>query len=128
MVAKKHRTTERRVTRYGKLQLASFDDLDKRTAAAQRIVALRSQMMDDLGGEEQLSSIERTIIDRIALLQAILEDQEVGFITVGELDIDRYTKSLNSLVRAANAVGIERKPKNVTPSLSDYINGKAQRS
>ena len=49
---------------------------------------------------------------------------EVGFATAGEASVDaldQYQRTANSLRRLLEAVGIERRPRDVGPSLGDML-------
>jgi hypothetical protein len=66
------------VTRAGKVRLRSLDELDQRTAAARRARDLVAELKSDLGGD--LSTAQRELVKRAALLGAILEDHEVRWL------------------------------------------------
>ena len=82
----------------------------------------------DLGGPSAVSEAERSIIRRIATLTVELERMEAGFAQAGEAtapDLDLYQRTAGNLRRLLEAVGIKRRPRDVTPRLSDYIEARA---
>jgi len=85
----------------------------------------------DLGGEDNASAAERSIIRRCAVLTTELERLEVRFALANEAspeDLDLYQRTANSLRRLLEAVGLERRTRNVTPTLADYLQQQAAES
>jgi hypothetical protein len=83
--------------------------------------------ISDLGGIEAASEAEKSIIRRAATLTIELERLEAKFSTGKALDtdLDMYQRCSNSLRRLLEAVGIQRRPRDVTPSVSEYLASKA---
>jgi hypothetical protein len=72
----------------------------------------------DLGGEDNASAAERSIIRRCAVLTTELERLEVRFALANEAspeDLDLYQRTANSLRRLLEAVGLQRRSRDVTP-------------
>jgi len=44
----------------------------------------------------------------------------------GAIDLEDYTRALNSMARVLQILGIERKPRNATPSLNEYLDAKRE--
>jgi hypothetical protein len=84
--------------------------------------------VSDLGGEAAVSEAERSIVRRAATLTVELERMEAAFATAGEAkpgDLDLYQRTAGNLRRLLEAVGLERRQRNVTPTLAEY---RAQRA
>jgi hypothetical protein len=80
--------------------------------------------LSDLGGAENTSAAERSIIRRAAVLTTELEILEVRFATAGEAcsaDLEVYQRCANSLRRLLEAIGLGRRPRDVTPTLGDIL-------
>ena len=80
--------------------------------------------MSDLGGSAHVSEAERSIIRRASVLTVELERLELRFATAGQadpIDLELYQRTANSLRRLLEAVGIQRRPRDVTPRLPDYL-------
>ena len=78
----------------------------------------------DLGGEDNASAAERSIIRRCAVLTTELERLEVRFALANEAnpeDLDLYQRVANSLRRLLEAVGLQRRAKDIGPTLADVI-------
>lgn len=77
-----------------------------------------------MGGIDNCSAAERSIIRRAAVLTTELEQLEARFATAGQADagdLETYQRCANSLRRLLEAVGLQRRPRDVTPSLSEYL-------
>jgi NAD/NADP transhydrogenase alpha subunit len=103
--------------------------VDGRNTWARRLRDLISLHLSDLGGDDAVSEAERSIVRRVATLTVELERMEAGFATAGEAEpeqIDLYQRTANSLRRLLESVGLKRVPRDVTPSLHDYLAAKAK--
>jgi hypothetical protein len=83
----------------------------------------------DLGGEDAISEAEKSIVRRAATLTVLLERMELTFaLEEGDssaFKIDQYQRVAGSLRRLLESVGLKRRQRDVTPSLSDYLRQKA---
>jgi hypothetical protein len=82
-----------------------------------------------LGGIDNCSTAERSIIRRAATLTVELERMEDRFATAGETsdtDLDLYQRMANSLRRLLESIGLQRRPRTVNePSLADILQERA---
>ena len=79
----------------------------------------------DLGGEERLSENQLSLCRRAATLETELEMLE-GQLSLGKVaDLDLYNRLSGNLRRILESLGLERKSKDVTPSLGAYLQCKA---
>ena len=79
----------------------------------------------DLGGEDLISESERRLVRRAAMLtlQCELLDHKFA-LSEGEasvIDLDRYQRASNSLRRLLESLGLQRRQRDVTPSVEDYV-------
>ena len=98
--------------------------VDGRSCWARRLRDLIDLHLSDLGGEDAASEAERSIIRRAACLTVELEHLELAFALAGAAtpeQLDLYQRTANSLRRLLESVGIERRARDVTPSLSEYL-------
>ena len=81
--------------------------------------------IDDLGGETNVSEAERAIVRRAAVLITELERLEAQFaLGEGAPDIphlDAYQRAAGNLRRLLEAVGLQRRSKDVTPTIDHYL-------
>lgn len=107
---------------------AILPGVDGRSAWARRLRDLVGLHVSDLGGEDAISEAERSIVRRAATLTVELERMEAVFATAGEAkpgDLDLYQRTAGNLRRLLEAVGLERRQRNVTPTLAQYAARKA---
>jgi len=103
--------------------------VDGRSTWVRRLRDLMGLHLADLGGEDATSEAERSIIRRAATLTVELERLELRFARAGEAspeEIDLYQRTASTIRRLHEAVGLQRRPRDVTPSLADYL-GRAER-
>lgn len=102
--------------------------VDGRSVWARRLRDLIGLHLSDLGGDGAVSEAERSIIRRVATLTVELERMEVGFAVAGQAQPDQlelYQRTANSLRRLLESVGLGRRPRDITPSLHEYIEGRS---
>ena len=105
-------------------------DVDGRSAWARRLRDLIAAHTSDLGGNDALSEAERVLVRRAAMLTLQLELMEFNWAKnsegeAGPKAIRTYQQCTNTLRRTLEVLGLQRRPKDVTPSLRHYIEGKA---
>jgi len=101
------------------------------SAWARRLRDVVEQHVSDLGGWEMCSAAEQSIIRRVAALTVECERLEARFSNSDHAprdgDLQTYQRLTNTLRRALEAVGIHRRPRDVTPpSVADYLAHKAK--
>ena len=103
---------------------AILPGVDGRSTWVRRLRDLIGLHLSDLGGDGAVSEAERSIVRRAATLTVELERLEAVFAVAGEAQADQldlYQRTANSLRRLLESVGIERRPRDVTPTLSQYL-------
>jgi hypothetical protein len=106
---------------------AVLPGVDGRSTWVRRLRDLIGLHLSDLGGNDAVSEAERSIVRRAATLTVELERLEAVFAVAGEAQADQldlYQRTANSLRRLLESVGIERRPRDVTPTLSQYLANK----
>ena len=76
--------------------------------------------LSDLGGVENTSAAERSIIRRASVLTTELEQLEVRFALAGQAapdELDLYQRTAGNLRRLLESVGIGRRPRDVSPTI-----------
>jgi len=96
--------------------------VDGRSAIARRFREIAAELAADRGGD--ISEGQRGIIQRAAALSVWLEDQESRLANGEDFDIAPYTTATNTLRRLLADLGLKREAKDITPALSDYVEGK----
>jgi hypothetical protein len=103
---------------------ALLPGVDGRSPWVRRCKDIIRSHLSDLGGEDNTSAAERSLVRRAAVLTTELERLEVKFALAGEAsadEIDLYARVSGNLRRLLEAVGLRRRPRDVTPSLADIM-------
>jgi hypothetical protein len=102
--------------------------IDGRSVWVRRFRDLQKLHLSDLGGEDRASEAEKSIIRRAATITTELEYFELRFALAhqaGETPdiayLELYQRLANSLRRLLEAVGVQRRPRDVTLPLKDYL-------
>jgi hypothetical protein len=101
-----------------------------RSSWARRLRDLVALHVADLGGDANVSEAERAIIRRAAVIITELERMEKDFAASegapGIPELEMYQRMANTMRRLLEAVGLQRRPRDVTPpSLRQYLNARA---
>lgn len=107
---------------------AILPGVDGRSTWVRRLRDLVALHVTDLGGEGAISEAERSIVRRAATLTVELERMEAAFATAGAAqpgDLDLYQRTAGNLRRLLEAVGLQRRQRNVTPTIAEYAAQKA---
>jgi hypothetical protein len=103
---------------------ALLPGVDGRSAWARRCRDVISLHIGDLGGADNVSEAECSIIRRCAALTVELEHLEFVFATAGSATTEQlmlYQTVTNSLRRSLEAIGLERRPRDVGPGLGEML-------
>jgi hypothetical protein len=106
---------------------ALLPGVDQRCAWVRRAKDVIAAHLSDI---PDASAAERSIVRRAATLTVELERMEAVFAVAGQaqpFEIDLYQRTANSLRRLLEAVGIQRRPRDVSPPRVDeyltHLNG-----
>jgi hypothetical protein len=97
---------------------ALLTGVDGRSAWVRRCKDIIEAHLSDLGGEDNTSAAERSIVRRASVLTVELERLEKRFALAGEANpeqLDLYQRTAANLRRLLESVGLERRSKDVTP-------------
>jgi hypothetical protein len=107
----------------GKLRLLTLGHLDQRTSAARRCRQLIEAIETDLGGSDRLSEGSRQLVQRAAVLGTYIESCEALWLGGKAVDLADYLAAINSQRRVLATVGLERRSRDVTPTVDQYVAG-----
>jgi hypothetical protein len=97
-----------------------FVDGDGNSAWSRRYRDLIVGHISDMGGRDTLSEAQLSLIKRASTLELQLEQAE-GRLSKGEqIDLDCYGRAASHLRRILESLGLERKPRTITPTLEEY--------
>jgi hypothetical protein len=85
---------------------------------ASRII---SAILADQGGAEQCSESRLQLVRRFAAASVLAEQMESQLANGEQISIQEHALLCSTLTRLAQRIGIERRAKDVTPNLSEYL-------
>jgi hypothetical protein len=103
---------------------ALLPGVDGRGAWVRRAKDLFTLHLADLGGEDNVSEAERALLRRAVTLTVELERREAMFAQVGAADdqaLAIYQTTVNTLRRTLEALGLQRRPRDVGPTLGQIL-------
>jgi hypothetical protein len=92
--------------------------VDGRSTWARRLRDLMELHVEDLGGPDNLSEAEKSIIRRASCLTVELERLELHFAKADGADadaLDLYSRTAGNLRRLLEAVGLQRRARHLNP-------------
>jgi hypothetical protein len=95
--------------------------VDQRLAIARRYRDLVAQIAVDQGGADRCSETRMQLIRRFASGSVLAEELEARLVRGEPVDIAEHALLSSTLVRLAQRVGIDRRARNVTPSVREYL-------
>ncbi|TJW44333.1 MAG: hypothetical protein E5X59_20640 [Mesorhizobium sp.] len=99
---------------------AILPGVDGRSVDMRRINEIFTRLERDMGGD--LPEAKSIIAKRSANLAALCERIEAAMVNGdSDIDIGAYTTTINSLRRLLVDIGLERKARDITPTLSQYL-------
>jgi hypothetical protein len=99
----------------------TLPDTDGRLRVARRFRDIAAAILVDQGGVDVCSESHRQLIRRFSAACVLAEELEGRLARGEEIDVERHALLCSTLTRLAQRIGIDRRAKNITPSLGDYL-------
>jgi hypothetical protein len=96
-----------------------LDGADGRSALARRYKDLLGEMIRDIGGDP--TAAQAAIARRAATLCVWCETAEATMAAGDEIDIGTFATTANAMRRLLVDLGLERKARDISPTLASYI-------
>jgi hypothetical protein len=109
-----------------KPQLLSRHGLDRRTNAARIFDRIVTEITSDLGGDSQLSAIQRSLVEAFAGSAVLLENLNTRILLGEAVEAADHAQLVSSMVRVGARLGIGRRPRDVTPTVDEYLASKQE--
>ncbi len=97
--------------------------VDMRTAGGRRFKELCADLVHHLAGDPTAPQL--AIIRRAAALAVWCEQQESAQASGADFDVQAFTTAANTLRRLLSDLGLERRMRDATPTLSQYLADRA---
>lgn len=98
--------------------------LDGRLSLARDLRQRFAEVCNDLGGQDRLSYMQRSLIERSLWLEFWLAQQERELAGGEDFDVGKWVQATNALQGIYSKLGLQRQTQEV-PSLSQYLAKKA---
>jgi hypothetical protein len=102
-------------------QLLSREQLDGRTNAAKVFDRLVADIEADMGGHDQLSTIEVALIEAFAGAAVTLNNLNTRLALGQEIDLSQHAQAVSAMVRVASRLGLQRRAKDVGPTFGEIL-------
>jgi hypothetical protein len=100
-------------------------NIDGRSATARRYRDIASQILNDQGGEARCSESRLQLIRRFAAAAVLAENLEAKLAGGENIDVTQHALLCSTLTRLATRIGIDRIPRDLTPTLNEYLAARA---
>src|SRR6516164_5057161 len=104
-----------------KARLVSLDQIDRRTKAAQLALEAKEAIIADLGGADQLSTLERLACEHAALASAVVADSYTRWLKGEQIALAELATVQDAFLRVASSLGFSRRAKDVTTNINTYL-------
>ncbi|WP_287376674.1 hypothetical protein [Mesorhizobium sp.] len=104
----------------GKVRLKTLADLDRRTLAARAVFERRSAFASDLGGDDQLSAMQKELVDSAAMLGAMREDAAASWLSGEPTDLMEFQALVKAQRQIIADLGLKRVARDITDHLDAY--------
>lgn len=119
--AKTRKHKQSRSHKANKPQLLTRDRLDGRRNAVQAFDKHAREIQNDLGGYDQLSAIELALVEAFVGASLTMQTLNAKIMLGEDVDLGLHALVAGAMVRIASRLGLQRRTRDVTPSLSDLL-------
>jgi hypothetical protein len=103
-----------------------LQNVDGRTSIARRYKDIFSAILVDQGGEDRCAEARIQLVRRFAAAACLAEQLETNLANGVQVSISEHALLCSTLSRLAARIGIDRIPRNVSPSLSEYLDAQVE--
>jgi hypothetical protein len=96
-------------------------DIDGRSALARRFKDIINAILVDQGGLDACSESRLQLIRRFSAAAVLAERMESRLANGEQIDIQEHALLCSTLTRLASRIGIERRCRDITPTLADIM-------
>ena len=114
---------KKRRHRVSRAQLLTREMIDGRSNAAKAFDQLAAQIHQDLGGFDRLSAVQVSLVNAFCAASIVLEDLNTRLLLGEPIDRNEQCSAISSLCRLSSRLGLRRVPRDLSPTLSDYLRG-----
>lgn len=109
-----------------------LNKLDRRYGLCRQLRSEYMEVADDLGGEDTLSSVSRTLVEKFVFLQFVTRTLEIKISVAESYTIDsqllsQWLSSVKTLAGLAKLLGLERRARQIESDLESYLSKKGKK-
>jgi hypothetical protein len=119
--AKQRKHKQSRSHKANKPQLLTRDRLDGRRNAVATFDKHAREIQNDLGGYDALSAIELALIEAFVGASLTMQTLNAKIMLGEEVDLGLHALIAGALCRLASRLGVSRRAKDISPTLSDML-------
>jgi hypothetical protein len=108
-----------------KARLLDLDHLDKRSRAFNTATNIKANVIADLGGEGNVSTLETLLAGHAGLAAALCEHAYTQWLSGEPVQLSDIALVQNAFLRLCAALGVERRAKDISKSIDSYLEGNA---
>jgi hypothetical protein len=101
-----------------KARLLDLDHLDKRSRAFNTATNIKAAVISDLGGPENISTLEGLLA---GLAAALCEHAYTQWLSGEAVQLSDIALVQNAFLRLCSALGVERRAKDISKSIDSYL-------
>lgn len=101
--------------------------VDGRSLIARRFRDVVDAVAADQGGADRLSEARLQLIRRFAASAVVAEQMEAQLALGHTIDVATHSTLTSTMVRVASRIGINRKAREVVPTLAEYLTRRDER-
>lgn len=110
----------------GKTKLITREQLDRRTRAAQVFDAIASAIAVELGGEGELSTVQKHLVEAFAGCAVHVGDINARLVLGEDVDVVEHSQAISTMVRVASRIGLNKRVAKPI-DLDTYLSERAKR-
>jgi len=99
----------------------TLPEADGRLKIARRFRDIASAILSDQSGADQCSESRKQLIRRFAAAAVLAEQMESRLANGEQINVEQHALLCSTLARLASRIGIDRRARNITPTLTEYL-------
>ena len=99
----------------------SLPGADGRLRISRRFRDKAGAILADQGGFDQCSESRKQLIRRFSAAAVLAEEMEARLANGEQIDVSEHALLCSTLARLASRIGVERRARDITPSLAQYL-------
>jgi hypothetical protein len=103
-------------------------EFDRRTEIYHTLNAAYTEVMSDMGGQDTLSHVQVSLVERFIFLEYVMRDLEQRIVKNPKKSdelLGRWIQAINTLTGLAKTIGLKRRAKKIA-SLESYVKTKSR--